>query len=317
MDRTRTTELSETPSVVLDGVALGDEALASVRDTHAALVATGMDPFQAIEHTACGDRLVATHLWNRLEAANLWMGALRMVNIPTGTFKMGSPMKEKGRSDNEGPQREVTITRPFRMGAMPMTQGCWEALMGTNPSWFIGEPDLPVEQVSWNDICGSDGFLERLNALSKSVRPEGQVFRLPSEAEWEHACRAGTDTAYSFGDAPADFGAHGWFDGNADERTHPAGQKNPNPWGLYDMHGNVWEWCQDAWHSNGFKGAPDDGSAWMAGGYQSHRILRGGSFIGYAKDARSACRYKDDPYSQLHFIGFRLVLGEPFPKADG
>ena len=293
------------PSVVLDALAPSDDALVAARETHAALVATGMDPFVAIEHASGGDRLAAAHLW---------LGALRMVDIPTGTFKMGSPEKEKGRYDHEGPQREVAITLPFRMGALTVTQGCWEALMGTNPSHFMGDPRLPVEQVSWDDICGPEGFLARLNALTEGARPEGQVFRLPSEAEWEHACRAGTDTAYSFGNDPSDQGVHGWFGGNADGRTHSVGQKKPNPWGLFDMHGNVWEWCQDVWHGNGFRGAPEDGSAWMAGGEQRIRILRGGSWGNDAKDARSACRYKDDTYSQFHFIGFRLVLAEPFEK---
>jgi formylglycine-generating enzyme required for sulfatase activity len=115
--------------------------------------------------------------------------------------------------------------------------------MGANPSRFTGDPRLPVEQVSWDDICGPDGFLARLNALTEGARPDGQVFRLPTEAEWGYACRAGTDTAYSFGNDPADLGDHGWFNDNAEGRTHPAGHKKPNPWGLHDLHGNMWEWC--------------------------------------------------------------------------
>jgi formylglycine-generating enzyme required for sulfatase activity len=262
-----------------------------VQGTWSALVATGMDPF-----------------------AHLWLEALRLVDIPAGTFRMGSPKKEKDRDDDEGPQREVTITRPFRMGALTVTQGCWEALMGANPSRFTGDPRLPVEQVSWDDICGQEGFLARLNALTEGARPEGQAFRLPTEAEWEYACRAGTDTAYSFGDDPADLGDHGWFDDNAEGRTHPAGQKKPNPWGLFDLHGNVWEWCQDVWHDD-YKGAPKDGSAWMDGGNQARRVLRGGGWSGYARVARSAYRLRDDSTNRINDIGFRLALAAVVPPS--
>jgi formylglycine-generating enzyme required for sulfatase activity len=166
--------------------------------------------------------------------------------------------------------------------------------------------------VSWNDICGPDGFLARLNALTEGARPEGQVFRLPAEAEWEYACRAGTDTAYSFGNDPADLGDHGWFGDNAEGRTHPAGQKDPNPWGLFDLHGNVWEWCADVWH-DGYKGAPKDGSAWMDGGEQARRVLRGGSWIDLAGVARSAYRSWNATILRSRKIGFRLALAAVVP----
>ena len=272
-------------------------------DTYQAFLATGMDPFEAIEPAAQGDRTVA---------AQLWLEALRLVEIPSGTFLMGSPKKERDRYDGDGPQREVTIARPFRMGALTVTQGCWEALMGTNPSHFAGDPRLPVEQVSWDDICGQEGFLARLNALTEGARPEGQVFRLPTEAEWEHVCRAGTDTAYSFGDDLADLGAHGWFNDNSDGQTHPAGQKRPNPWGLFDLHGNVWEWCQDVW-CEGCKGAPKDGSAWMDGGDQARRVLRGGSWFNNARNARSAYRGRSGTSDRGNDFGFRLALAAVVP----
>ena len=292
-------------SVVSAAVAPSDGDLATARDTHSAMVASGVDPFVAIEHAAQGDRIVA---------ARLWLENLRLVKIPTGTFRMGSLEKEKDREDDEGPQREVTIARPFRVGALTVTQGCWEALMGINPSQFTGDPRLPVERVSWDGICGTDGFLARLNALTEGARPEGQVFRLPTEAEWEHACRAGTDTAYSFGDDQTDLKTHGWFDGNADGRTHPVGQKNPNPWGIHDLHGNVWEWCADVWHDD-YKGAPKDGSAWMEGGNQARRVLRGGSWYNYAGYARSAYRLWGDTYDRSSYVGFRLALAAESPSA--
>ena len=289
-------------SATESAVGLSD-TLKGSRDTYLALLATGMDPFEAIEPAAQGDRTVTAHLW---------LEALRLVEIPTGTFLMGSPKKQKGQNDDEGPQREVEITRPFKLGALTVTQGCWEALMGTNPSYFKGDPRLPVDQVSWTDLCGADGFIAKLNALTEGVRPEGIVFRLPSEAEWEYACRAGTDTAHGFVAKQATLAEHGWFDGNADSKTHPVGLKKPNAWGLYDMHGNVWEWCQDIWHKN-YKGAPKDGSAWMSGGKPTYHNLRGGSWANDAGNARSACRFGLNSDSRLNMTGFRLVLAAVVP----
>jgi formylglycine-generating enzyme required for sulfatase activity len=256
-----------------------------------------MDPFGAIEPASQGDRTVTAYLW---------LEALRLMEIPAGTFMMGSPKSEAGHYDGEGPQHQVTIPRPFKMSAVQASQGCWEALMGANPSRFLGDPALPVEQVSWDDICGPDGFLERLNVLTEGVRPEGMEFRLPSEAEWEHACRAGTVTAYGFGDDPAALADHGWFDDNANGKTNPVGQKRPNAWGLHDLHGNVLEWCQDVWHDN-CKGAPKDGSAWASGGDQSARVLRGGSWNGDAGLARSAYRGRYDASNRYYSVGFRVV----------
>ena len=267
------------------------------------LLATGMDSFEAIAPAAQGDRTVTAHLW---------LEALRMVEIPAGTFKMGSPHNEEDRDKDEGPQHMVMITRPFGMGALTVTQGCWEALMGSNPSHFAGDPRLPVEQVSWKDICGPDGFLDRLNALTEGTRPEGQVFRLPTEAEWEYACRAGTTTAYSFGSDWANVGDYAWNVDNSNERPHPVGQKKPNAWGLYDMHGNMWEWCLDVWHDT-YKGAPQDGSAWVEGGDHYQRIIRGECWHCKAQDTRPAFRYKLGSDNQNYHIGFRLVLAGMAP----
>ncbi len=220
---------------------------------------------------------------------------LELVHIPAGEFMMGSPATEKGRYDDEGPQHKVKIARPFAMGKYPITQAQYEAIMGKNPSHFKGA-QRPVETVSW-DECNE--FRKRLSERL------GVEFKLPSEAQWEYACRAGTTTAYSFGDEASQLGNYAWYTENSGEKTHPVGEKKPNAWGLYDMHGNVWEWCEDLWHSN-YEGAPTDGSAWMSGGTSDERPLRGGSWGDYGDWLRCATRYGDDSTNGLSSRGLRL-----------
>ena len=190
-----------------------------------------------------------------------------------------------------------------------MTQAQWQAEIGSNPSNFKGD-NLPVEQVSWLD---AQEFIRRLNS-----RRDGFTYRLPTEAEWEYACRAGTS-----GDYAGSIDAMGWYYENSGDarlngewnfdkfkannnRTHPVGQKQPNAWGLYDMHGNLWEWCEDWYHEN-YNGAPSDGSAWLSGGEQKYRVLRGGSWVGVAFIQRSAYRFRRAPDDRYGSFGFRLV----------
>jgi formylglycine-generating enzyme required for sulfatase activity len=161
---------------------------------------------------------------------------MKLVLIPAGEFMMGSPETEKDRSPDESPQHKVRISKPFYMGAMEMTQAQWKAVMEeNNPSNFKGD-DLPVEKVSWEDC---QEFLKKLSAK------EGKTYRLPTEAEWEYACRAGTTTRFNAGDDDKALDSVGWHEGNSESKTHPVGQKKPNAWGLYDMLGNVEEWCED------------------------------------------------------------------------
>jgi formylglycine-generating enzyme required for sulfatase activity len=223
---------------------------------------------------------------------------LEMVDIPAGKFNMGS-----NKYDNEKPIHEV-IVPAFQIGKYPITQAQYR-VMGTNPSHFSGNPQNPVEMVTWFD---AQAFCKKLSQLT------GKTYRLPTEAEWEYACRAGTETQFSFGDDESQLGDYAWFDGNSNSATHPVGQKQPNPWGIYDMHGNVWEWCADQYHesyatkSDNIK---ENGSiAWGDYIYLSHgSLLRGGAFDSYPGLCRSA--YRGDSDVLRHGHGFRVVCGLP------
>ncbi|MCB1776808.1 MAG: formylglycine-generating enzyme family protein [Candidatus Competibacteraceae bacterium] len=248
--------------------------------------------------------------------------------IPPGQFWMGSPEEEQGRYDDEGPRHQVTLTDGYWLFDTPCTQALWEAVMGKNPSEFQS-PTRPVETVSWDDV---QDFLKRINEQNPGLN-----LSLPSEAQWEYACRASTETAIYTGDLDilGDFNAPAldpiaWYGGNSgvdfdlddgydssdwEEKQYPhtkAGTrlvklKRANPWGLYDMLGNVWEWVQDHWHGN-YQGAPTDGSAWEdQDAIGAPRVLRGGSWSLNARNVRAASRLDYDPDSRLDVIGFRCL----------
>ncbi|MFM6278998.1 MAG: formylglycine-generating enzyme family protein, partial [Dolichospermum sp.] len=221
---------------------------------------------------------------------------LEMVLIPGGTFLMGSPKNEEGSINSEKPQHEVTI-KPFLMGKYPVTQKQWRTVaalekvnidLASYPSYFEGD-NRPVEQVSWHDAIE---FCARLSNYTK------KPYRLPTEAQWEYACRAGTTTPFHFGDRITTDLAN--YDGNYTygdglkgvhrKGTTDVGFFPPNLFGLHDMHGNVWEWCQDDWHDN-YEGAPIDGSAWIS--LSNRKVLRGGSWNYYPVLCRSASRNWD------------------------
>ena len=224
--------------------------------------------------------------------AEIPLQEMGFVEVPGGTFMMGSPVNEKDRNNNEK-QHSVTISS-FQMMTTEITQSMWKAVMGNNPSNWKGDK-LPVENVSWDDC---QAFIRELNE-----RDPGSNYRLPTEAEWEYACRAETTTRLYNGDRDSDLDRIGWYAGNSGSKTHPVGQKQPNAWGLYDMHGNVWEWCQD-WKGNYPSGSVADPRGPSSG---SARVCRGGSWSYGSKYCRSAIRNGYAPSYRYFSQGFRLV----------
>ena len=225
-------------------------------------------------------------------------GAMAFVWIAPGVFQMGSPASEEGRWDYEGPLHEVEISRGFWLGKYEVTQGEWESVMGSNPSYYKGDSRRPVETISWNDV---QEFIAKLNGAAGSA-----VYRLPTEAEWEYACRAGTSTRWSFGDDAGRLGNYAWYRGNnSPSGTKVVGGKLPNDWGLHDMHGNVWEWVQD-WFDSGYYNSPPrvDPPGPDTG---SNRVARGGDFYIGAQYVRSANRIHASPDHRFSRIGVRLV----------
>ena len=255
------------------------------------------------------DDMNSTHSENKLiEKYYTNSIGMEFVLIPAGSFMMGNnwsinydesfdSLEGYDDDDDEIPQHQVIISKPFYLGKYEVTQAQWVAVMGDNPSRFSGR-DNPVEQVSWNDV---QKFIRRLNEKDGHGR-----YHLPTEAEWEYAARAGTTSVYSFGNDPVSLGRYAWYYGNAVKTTHPVGQKLPNPWGLYDMHGNVWEWVQDWYNWRYYADAPDSDPKGPPSG--SFRVFRGGCCYYSAVDCRSAGR--DFHLSVIRSIkfGFRLAL---------
>ena len=220
---------------------------------------------------------------------------LELVKILSGSFYMGSESTEKGRTNREGPMRRVQITKDFYMGKYEVTQDQYMAVMGMNPSHSSGR-NLPVESVSWNDVMA---FCKRLTAET------GRSCRLPSEAEWEYACRAGTETRFYWGDdtSYSQISDYAWYVSNSGGRMHSVGQKKPNKWGLYDMSGNVHEWCADrfGWYKDATMVDPKGPSS------GADRVFRGGSWSS-TEDSRSAYRHVHSPDSRSYNMGFRVAL---------
>ena len=222
---------------------------------------------------------------------------LEMVLIPAGEFMMGSPDSDKDTHANEKPQHRVRITKPFYLGKYLVTQEQWQAVTG-NPRGTVKGPKNPVESVSWDDC---QEFLKRLHEKVGERR-----FQLPTEAQWEYACRAGSTTRYYFGDKESELGEYAWYRKNSKTTSHPVGEKKPNAWGLYDMYGNVWEWCADRYGEEYYTHSPTDEPAGPEEG--AGRVVRGGSWDAPATRCRSARRSPFNPRRGDYLLGLRVVL---------
>ncbi len=229
---------------------------------------------------------------------------LEMVLIPAGEFLMGHPGEYA--VDSEKPRHRVRITKPFHLGKYLVTQEQWEAVTGDNPSRFKA-PKNPVERVSWDDC---QQFLQKLNERFRphpSPFPQGEgEFRLPTEAQWEYACRAGSTTSYYFGNDQSALRDYAWYEWNSDRKTHAVGEKKPNAWGLYDIQGNVWEWCQD-WYDDGYyaKSPTDDPTGPETG---SDHVDRGNSWGSPAGLCDLATRQHEEPGFRGDRLGLRVAL---------
>jgi formylglycine-generating enzyme required for sulfatase activity len=240
------------------------------------------------------------------KAAILKMFADEFVPITPGkgkfpeSFMMGT---EKGGHDNERPVHKVAFKYSFELAKYEVTQELYHVVAGHNPAKFQGLRN-GIDRVSWDD---ANAFCEKATKLLRDAKliKENERIRLPSEAEWEYCCRAGSTTAWSFGDKEADLGKYSWYKDNSAKEDPPVGKKLPNAWGLYDMHGYVWEWCADLWHPD-YQGAPTDGSAWMKGDSKD-RVLRGGAYPDPPDMQRSAYRHHAAADTRTGAIGFRCV----------
>jgi formylglycine-generating enzyme required for sulfatase activity len=216
------------------------------------------------------------------------------------SFMMGS---EKGGHDNEKPAHKVAFQYSFAMAKYEVTQELYQVVMGKNPAQFQGLRN-GMDRVNWNE---ANEFCEKATKMLREAKliAANERIRLPSEAEWEYCCRAGTTTAWSFGDDVKEIGKYSWYKDNSAKEDPPVGKKLPNPWGLYDMHGYVWEWVADTWHPD-YKGAPADGSAWKQGD-SKEKIARGGAYPDPADMQRCAYRLKLDAATKSGAVGFRCI----------
>jgi len=247
----------------------------------------------------------------RLDSGEVKSIGMRMAWIPAGSFEMGSPSSEPGRGSDER-RHQVTLTQDYLMAETEVTQRQWRAVMGSDPSHFDGGGDLPVESVSWHEAIEFCNELSKREGLKPAYRVEDDEiiwetgadgYRLPTEAEWEYACRAGARTSFWAGDSIPELEGAGWYSSNSGERTHPVGQKGPNRWGLLDVHGNVWEWCWDRAAAYPFEPATDPAGP-VPG---SHRIVRGGSWGNLASYCRSAARSNCHQDTRYPHLGLRFV----------
>jgi formylglycine-generating enzyme required for sulfatase activity len=232
--------------------------------------------------------------------------ATELVSIPAGSFTMGSPTTEVGHTVFEEPQTQVTFSHAFSIGKYEVSQAEYQAVVGANPSLFPGDLNRPIDNISWQDATNFCALLTARDRLSGRISATS-VYRLPTEAEWEYVARAGTSTAYTFGDDAANLGQYAWFTDNSGTMPHPTGQKLANPWGVYDMYGNTWEFCSD-WFGNYPGGSVTDPQGAATG---TRKIVRGGSWFRSPESLRSGKRAVLPPEGHNGDVGFRIVLFTP------
>ncbi|MBP86854.1 MAG: Sulphatase-modifying factor protein [Planctomycetaceae bacterium] len=262
----------------------------------------GRSAAQATRRSFAGKKAGEERSDNELKMKFCW--------CPKGTFKMGSPKNEADRDNRNEDQVDVTLSHGFWMGKFEVTEDQCQLVIGTKPSHFKGK-SLPVDQVSWDDakkFCAKLTKLER----ERDELPDGWEYRLPTEAQWEYACRARTTTAYSFGDSASQLGDYAWHDGNSGLTAHEVGQKKPNHWGLCDMHGNVFEWCQDSYQTTLVGGTDPE----VTKKHGSTRVFRGSNWGLAATHSRSADRYWYGSGNRCIGLGFRVALVQAKAKPD-
>lgn len=242
------------------------------------------------------EKLTGNRIVFEVRARTTDQAGIEMVFVKGGTFTMGCTSEQSDCDDYEKPAHQVTVS-DFRMGKYEVTQKQWTEIIGSNPSSFKNCEDCPVENVSWNDV---QEFIKQLN------RKTGKNYRLPTEAEWEYAARGGSSGSPTLYAGSNNIDEVAWYDGNSGSKTHPVGQKKPNELGLYDISGNVWEWCSDWYGSDYYKNSPRNNPQGPASG--SYRVLRGGCWGSLARHCRVAFRYFDRPVIRGNGGGFRLVL---------
>ncbi len=238
---------------------------------------------------------------------------MKLKRIRAGSFRMGALPEETDAYKDERPQHRVRITHPFYLGVYEVTQDEYKQVMRQNPSKFQVSDQQPVEQVSWLDAVKFCNALSEQEGRKPYYRIEGDVvtlaggrgYRLPTEAEWEYACRAGSSTRFPFGDDAAGLGDYAWYDKNSGQKTHAVGQKRPNAWGLHDMLGNVWEWCADGYDENYFSSSPPADPPGPA--KARFRVNRGGGWDGDPGTCRPAVRFKNTPKRRYYSLGFRVA----------
>jgi len=224
---------------------------------------------------------------------------IKLVLVPAGEFLMGSPDSDRNAYEDERPQHPVKITRPFYLGVTEVTQEQYERVMDENPSKFEGDPQRPVETVRWKDAVE---FCRRLS------EKEGKTYRLPTECQWEYACRAGSTTRWCFGDSAEQLPDYAWYAANLVRTSRPVGQKKPNAWGLYDMHGNLWEWCSDWYDRDYYRNSPRNDPAGPSSSAGLGHVVRGGCWSNLPRNCRSAVRHCEPHGWDLFYQGFRVSL---------